>query len=156
MKLPLNLFITSLLFSGIVFGEPVIEETSTDNTIRITTLSNAEVEAYMNAMIVQDFSIDRVQLITALEQLDEIVAPFGLQILFLPDASKSKVVTLKTRDLTMAKNLSYLCRQVGYDWWVDEGVVVVGFPGSNEAMVTDIIPLKSTMADRFKRAGGLL
>ncbi|MGB0743611.1 MAG: hypothetical protein ACPGSB_03705 [Opitutales bacterium] len=112
-------------------------------------LSNQEVEAYMEAMVVEKFNIHRANLKDALKHLDDIIEPYGLQILFRPHADESIKVSLKTRDLSMGRNLSFLCRQVGYDWWVDEGVIIVGMLDSDETLITEFIPVSSSTVRRF-------
>lgn len=112
-------------------------------------MTSRDIEMYMNAMVVEKFNIDKVELKDALNHLDEIVKPYGMQIHYRPHNESERVVSLKTRELTMSKNLSFLCRQVGYDWWVDNGVIIVGLAGSDETLVTEIIPISSTTARRI-------
>lgn len=104
-------------------------------------------------MVVEKFNIDKAELKDALNHLDGIINPYGMQIHYRPHNEEERVVSLKTRDLTMSQNPSYLCSQVGYDWLFDNGFIIVGVAGSDEAMVTEIIPVSSTTARRLSYHG---
>lgn len=114
-----------------------------------SSLSDADVNAYMNAMVVNDFNIHRVQFSQAIDYLDSIIAPFGLQLYFHQTDDRDPIVDLKTRKLTMSRNLSFLCQQAGYDWWVEDGIIIIAEPGSDEALITEIIPIHSTTVRRL-------
>ncbi|MGJ8641406.1 MAG: hypothetical protein ACSHYA_18600 [Opitutaceae bacterium] len=149
MKGTYCILLSSLLLVQASFGELVTSENPAAKESKTVMISNQEAEAYMNAIVIEDFYIHQADLGEALKHLDEIVKPHGLQIQFRPTKDEKRVVNLKTRDLSMSKNLSYLARQVGYDWWVDEGVIIVGTAGSNEALVTEFIPINSTTARKL-------
>jgi len=146
MRFITPLLISSILLTGSLFGDTVEQDSS---NISENYLSEAEVNAYLKAIVVEDFDFHRATFSEALEKLDEVVAPFGLQILFRQYGERNTTVSLKTRNLSLSKNLTYLCQQAGYDWWIEEGIVVVAAPGSNDALVTEIIPLRSTTASRL-------
>ncbi|MDP4611782.1 MAG: hypothetical protein NWT02_11380 [Opitutales bacterium] len=54
----------------------------------------------------------------------------------------------------MARNLSFLSQQVGYDWWVEDGVIIVATPESGDALITEFIPVKSTTVRRLAYSQG--
>lgn len=148
------ILISSLLLFQVASSEPVATaQEAVDSQAPAPELTNQDVELYMKAMVVEKFNIERVDLKAALSHLDEIIAPYGMQIQYQPHNDAKRVVSLKTRSLTMSKNLSFLCQQVGYDWWVDNGVIIVGLAGSDEALVTEIIPVTSSTYRRLSYSG---
>lgn len=145
----------SLLLTGIMLMTPVSGKITTDTNTKEALWTEADIEARLKTITVQDFNIEKVPLSQALAHLDSVVEPHGLQIQFRPTKEKDPVVQLKTRNLTMARNLSFLSKQVGYDWWVEDGIIIVATPGSGDAMVTEIIPVKSTTVRRLAYTQGL-
>ena len=143
------LILSSLLLVQVTFGELVNTDLSSAAKTTPTQMSDQQVRAYMDAIVVEKFNIHHADFEKSLNHLDEIIKPHGLQIQFQPHKETKRIVSLKTRDLSMSKNLSYLCRQVGYEWWADGGLIIVGPIGSNEAMITEFIPLNSTTARRL-------
>lgn len=149
MKRAHCLLISSVLLFQIALGESVVTpKVTTGSQEDGKVLSNHEVDAYLKAMVVQQFNIEKANLKDALNHLDKIIEPYGMQILFRPHKEEELKVNLKTRNLNMARNLSFLCRQVGYDWWVDDGVIIVGMMDSDEALVTEFIPVNSSTVRR--------
>lgn len=97
-----------------------------------------------------DFNIEKAPLSKALAYLDALVEPHGLQILYKPVEGRAEpTVNLKTRSLTLSRNLGFLAAQGAYDWWVDNGVIIVGLPEAGEALVTEFIPIHNSTARRF-------
>ncbi|NQY31620.1 MAG: hypothetical protein HRT56_00435 [Coraliomargarita sp.] len=152
MKLITSSLISSLLLSGTLFASSVV---TTDSERTPAGMSDLDAQAYMNAIVVEDFHFHQAKFAEAVQKLDEVVSPYGLQILLRETKPADTLVSLKTRDLNMAKNLTYLCKQAGYDWWIEEGVIVVAVPGSNEVLVTEIIPLRSTTATKLAKIQSL-
>ena len=111
--------------------------------------TSAYVDARLKSIRITDFKIEHVVFSKALEHLDGVLEPHELQIIFRAYNAKDPEVSLKTRNLSFADNLSYLCRQAGYDWWVDNGVIIVAQPESNEALVTEIIPINNPTVRRL-------
>lgn len=120
MKRNYCILISSILLFQVAQSEPVATPEKSSETSALS-LTNRDVEMYMNAMVVEKFNIEKVELKAALTHLDDIIKPYGMQIHYRPHNESERQVSLKTRDLTMSKNLSFLCKQVGYDWWVDNG-----------------------------------
>lgn len=107
----------------------------------------------LDALVIEEFEFKRVSLSQALASLDQQMAPYGLQIKFRPTRDRDPQVNLKTRALSLAKNLTYLSQQGSYDWHVENGVVIISEPGSAEQLVTEIFVLKSPTATRLAKAG---
>ncbi|MGJ8653403.1 MAG: hypothetical protein ACSHX8_09030 [Opitutaceae bacterium] len=143
------LILSSLLLVQVTFGAPVDTDVSSAEKTTPTQMSDQQVRAYMDAIVVEKFNIHHADFEKSLNHLDEVIKPHGLQIQFRAGKEAERIVSLKTRDLSMSNNLSYLCSQVGYEWWAEGGLIVVGPEGSNEAMITEFIPLKSTTARRL-------
>lgn len=144
----------SLLLSGIMLMTPVSGKVTTETNTKEALWTEADIEARLKTITVEDFKIEKVPLSQALVHLDNVLEPHGLQIKFRPTKEKDPVVQLKTRNLTMARNLSFLSQQVGYDWWVEDGVIIVATPGSGDALVTEFIPVKSTTVRRLTYSQG--
>ena len=143
---PVLLACSLLLLPGFATQVSLAESTAPSST---PTKTAVYVDARLKSIRITDFKIERVPLSKALEHLDGVLKPHDLQIMFRAYNEKDPEVTLKTRNLSFANNLSYLCRQAGYDWWVDNGVILVGQPGSNEAMVTEIYPISNPTVRRL-------
>ena len=107
MRFITPLLISSILLAGSLFGDTVEQDSS---NLSENFLSEAEVNAYLKAIVVEDFDFHRATFSEALEKLDEVVAPFGLQILFRQYGERNTTVSLKTRNLSLSKNLTYLCQ----------------------------------------------
>lgn len=149
MKGTYCLILSSILLVQVTLGEPVNTDVSSAAKTTPTQMSDQQVRAYMDAIVVEKFDIHHADLEKSLNHLDEIIKPHGLQIQFRPNKEAERIVSLKTRNLSMSKNLSYLCRQVGYEWWAEGGLIIVGPIGSNEALITEFIPIKSTTVRRL-------
>ena len=144
MKLSAIIPLSSLLLAGVAFASSVHNGEGFDpNTGEV--LTTEYVQARLDTIVIEDFNIQKVQLSKALAHLDALVEPHGIQILFRPNKSGADPeVNLMTRNMPLSRNLSFMSRQGGYDWWVDSGVIVVGVPESNEALVTEIFPIKKS------------
>ena len=116
-------------------------------------LTEGEVLALLDAISIQDFDIHKAKLSSALAHIDEVMAPHGVQILFEQVGDNDPIVKLKTRNLSLTNNLSYLCKQGSYAWRVENGVVVVGAPGAGEQMFTEIYSLRSPTARKLAAIG---
>ena len=149
------ILIGSLLLSGAFMTLPV-SGTETTHSTENTNLSERHILARLDTITVDDFKIEKVSLSEALEHLDSIVKPHGMQILFQPIEGKDPTVNIKTRKLSLSRNLSLMCRQAGYDWTVENGVIMVATPGSGEELQTQIIPISSTTSRRLAASQGYI
>jgi len=129
-------------------------EATQTQSVQTNNLTDGEVQMRLDSILIQDFAFKRVKLSQALASLDKQMSPYGLQIIFKPTNGRDPEVNLKTRDLSLAKNLSYLSQQAAYDWHVENGVVIISEPGSGEQLVTEIFVLKSPTAYKLAKAGG--
>lgn len=134
---------------------PVSGKVTTETNTKEALWTEADIEARLKTIIIEDFKIEKAPISKAIAHLDGVLEPYNLQIQFRPTKDKDPVVQLKTRNLTMARNLSFLSQQVGYDWWVEDGIIIVATPGSGDALVTEIIPVKSTTVRRLAYTQGL-
>lgn len=108
------------------------------------------IEARLKTIVIEDFNIQKAELSKVIAYLDTVVEPHGLQIQYRPLKGREEaVVNLKTRELSLSRNLSFLSAQGGYDWWVESGIIVVGLPETKETLITEIIPIQSTTVRRF-------
>lgn len=143
-----------LLLSGLAYGESVSKPSETTEVDGEKVLTEQYVEARLNTILIQDFNIHKAELSKAIAYLDTIVKPYGLQILYRPlDGREEPVVDLKTRNLPLSRNLSYLSAQGGYDWWVESGVIVIGLPETRETLITEIMPVQSSTVRRLHERG---
>ncbi|WP_269523155.1 hypothetical protein [Coraliomargarita parva] len=142
------------LLSSTATVTPLLSNSTNSPAPQHQNLTEAEVETRLETIIIEDFKMAKIPLSKALEQLDAITEPHGIQIVFRKIDDRDPIVDLKTRNLSLARNLSFLSQQCGYDWTVDMGVVIVAQPGTNEALVTDIIPVRSPTVRRLSKIGG--
>ena len=144
---------TSLILFGITAVTPVLAETTESSRTQLTNLTEGEVLALMDVIVIQDFNIEKVSLSQAIAHLDTVLEPHGLQLLFERNGTTDPVVNLKTRSLSLTNNLSYLCKQGSYEWRVESGVVVIGPRGAGEQMFTEIFYINSPTVSRLAAAG---
>lgn len=151
----------TLMFSGLALFattavSPLPAETAPSSLTSATQPSNlteGEVLALLDAIVIEDFDISKANISKAIDHLDTVMAPHGVQILFEQNGDKDPIVNLKTRNLSLTNNLSYLCKQGDYAWRVQNGVIVVGAPGAGEQLFTEIFYVKSPTVRRLATAG---
>ena len=145
------ILIGSLLLSGVFMNAAPVLGTETN-----INLSERHRLARLDTITVDDFKIEKVTLSQALEHFDSIIKPYGMQVIFQPIEGKDPTVNIKTRKLSLSRNLSLMCRQAGYDWTVENGVIMIATPGSGEELQNQIIPISSTTARRLSASQGVI
>jgi len=147
--------LSAILFTGVVLsGSFAVAETPAPPSR--TYVTEDEIHQRLDTIRVEDFQISKLTLSQAIQRLDGVVQPYGVQIVFEKAGDKDPVVNLKTRGLSFSRNLTFLCKQAGYSWSVEAGVVVVALPGTfNEdgPLVTEFISVKSPTVRRLAIAG---
>lgn len=151
-----TLLIGSLLLTGGSFVAPVIANDSTPLSSADVSLSEAHILARLDSITVDDFNIRKTTLSQALDHFDSVIKPYGLQVIFQPIEGSDPAVNIKTRKLSLSRNLTLMCQQGGYSWTVENGVIMVATPGSGEPLETQLIPIKSTTARRLAASQGVV
>ena len=146
------------MFSGLMLFaltavSPISAKSTQPHLPQPNNLTEADVLSIMDAIVIQDFDISKANLSKVIAHIDTVVAPHGLQILFEKVESKDPVVNLKTRNLSLTNNLSYLCKQGKYAWRVENGVIIVGAPGAGQQLFTEIFYVKSPTVRRLATTG---
>lgn len=144
-----TILIGSLLLAGGSFVTPVFANDTQSTTSANVSLSDPYILARLDSITVDDFKIEKTTLSQALEHFDSVVKPYGMQVIFQPIKGRDPGVNIKTRKLSLSRNLTLMCQQGGYDWTVENGIIMVATPGSGQRLETQIIPIKSTTARRL-------
>jgi len=153
------LFLVLLWFAGCVCSH------STAESARLT---DEEVAAKLDTIVVPGVSFSGVPLSRALETLDELsTEDDGINILFPEKAARDPIVSITLRDQSLARILDFVTASVGYEWEIKDSVVLVVeqeplAPGTVSATINNsetgepIPAVKVTLTDSAKQSDAWL